>query len=188
MLLPEQFAELNRLGLEIYDYVTPTYLEEYVEGIGWWEYTNPPFDLLWDFLPGAYGYKQPLSPRAFVIEPKSLDSYETLARRLFDVVGRKGKLKIYEERREYDKEKRMGPGSIFRYRFNDADYEHEFVNFWARLNMHAVREIIEVFNNLDDGRSFYNRDCLFYYLLDEAVETSIAMKSSHAPKLHRLED
>ena len=189
MLLPEQFDELKRLGLELYDYVTVAFLEEEINWIGWWEYTDPPFDLLWEFLPGAFGYKKPLSPQSLVIEPKSWGgSYESLAMRLFEAVGHQGNLKIVEENREYDPETRSGPGSTFQYRFNKTLHEHEFINYWARLNMGAAREIVEVFNSLDDGRSFYHRDCAFYYLVDSEVATSVAMKSSKAPKLHRLGD
>jgi len=156
MLLPKQFEELNRLGLQLYDHVTVAYLEEQFDWIGWWEYTQPPFDLLWDFLPGAFGYKQPLSPQALIIEP--------------------------------DPGTRTGPGSVFRYRFNKLEHEHEFVNWWARLRMGTAREIVEVFNSLDDGRSFYVNEFAFYYLIDSEVANSAAMKSSKAPKLHRLED
>ena len=188
MLLSDQLEELNRLGLEIYDHVTPAYLEEQFDWIGWWEYTDPPFDLLWEFLPGAYGYKNPLSPQSLLIEPKAWDSYESLACRLFEIVGRKGKLKIIEENRKYDPQTRTGPESTFRYHFNKSEHEHKFINFWARLNMGAAREIVDVFNGLDDGRSFYHYQTAFYYLLDSEVSGSVAMKSSKAPKLHRLGD
>lgn len=187
MLLSEQLEELKRLGLQLYDHVTVAFLEEEFDWIGWWEYADPPFDLLWEFLPGAFGYKQPLSPQSLMIEPKAWGSYESLARRLFEAVGHKGNLKIIEERREYDPKQRMGRGSIFRYRFNKIEHEHEFINFWARLRMGTAREMVEAFNSLDDGHSFYYRDFSFYYLLDSVVAESVAMKSSKAPKLHRLE-
>ena len=187
MELPQQLAELNRIGLELFDFVTPAYLEEEISWVKWWEYQESPFDHLWEFLPGALGYKKPLSPKSFSIDYKGSGfTYKSLAWHLYDIVDQKGKLKILEENIEIEPGEQLGPG-VFRYKFNKEEFLHEFTHIRNRISLAAVREIVEAFDTLDNGRRFYcsavNAGYCFYYLLESEVADSDAMNSAKAPKL-----